>query len=152
MKVALIWDDGADQTIPLPAYQTAGAAGADICANFGRDGGSKTLAPGERALIPTGLRMAIPEDMEIQVRPRSGLALRHGIGMVNTPGTIDCDYRGPIGILLINLGQDKFEVTHGMRVAQMVLAPVVRARFEVVASLDETDRGAKGFGSTGLTA
>ena len=150
MKVALCWDDGADQTVPLPAYQTKGAAGADVRANFGTTGGSKTLAPGARALIPTGLRLAIPDGMEIQIRPRSGLALKHGIALVNAPGTIDCDYRGPLGIIIINLGQESFEVTHGMRLAQMVLAPVVQAQFALVDSLDDTTRGAGGFGSTGV--
>ncbi|MEL6639814.1 MAG: dUTP diphosphatase [Pseudomonadota bacterium] len=150
MMVALMWDDGADQTVPLPSYQTKGAAGADVRANFGVRGGSKTLAPGERALIPTGLRMAIPDGMEIQMRPRSGLALKNGITMINAPGTIDSDYRGPVGVLVVNLGQEPFEVAHGMRIAQMVLAPVVQARFSVVKDLDETARGSGGFGSTGV--
>ncbi|MEL6573252.1 MAG: dUTP diphosphatase [Pseudomonadota bacterium] len=150
MMVALMWDDGADQSVPLPAYQTKGAAGADMRANFGMGGGSKTLAPGERALIPTGLRMAIPDGMEVQIRPRSGLALKNGITMINAPGTIDCDYRGPVGVLVVNLGHAAFEITHGMRIAQMVLAPVVQAQFAIVDSLENTTRGTGGFGSTGV--
>ncbi|MEL6840080.1 MAG: dUTP diphosphatase [Pseudomonadota bacterium] len=145
----LQWEDGADQSLGLPAYETAGAAGADLRANL-PDQRPVTLQPGERALIPTGLRMAIPDGYEVQIRPRSGLALKHGVSMVNAPGTIDSDYRGPVGVILINLGQDDFTITHGMRVAQMVLAPVTRAAFTAVAALDTTARGAGGFGSTGL--
>ena len=140
------WVDGADQTLGLPAYETAGAAGADLRANLDA---TMTLAPGAWALVPTGLRMAIPDGYEIQVRPRSGLALKHGVTLVNTPGTIDSDYRGPVGVIMINLGDAPFEITHGMRIAQMVVAPVVQARFRAVAELDETARGAGGFGSTG---
>lgn len=150
MKIALCWDDGADQTIGLPRYETRGAAGADLRANFGVDGGARVLEPGERALIPTGLRMGIPPDVEVQIRARSGLALKHGIALVNAPGTIDSDYRGPVGVILVNLGDRAFEVTHGMRIAQMVVAPVVQADFAVVETLDETARGAGGFGSTGV--
>ena len=150
MKVAVCWEEGADQAVPLPTYQTKGAAGADVCANFGSTGGAQHLAPGARALIPTGLRMAIPEGVEVQIRPRSGLALKHGIALVNAPGTIDSDYRGPVGVLVVNLGQQSFEVTHGMRIAQMVVAPVVQAIFEPVQTLDDTPRGAGGFGSTGV--
>lgn len=141
--------EGADRAVPLPVYQTAGAAGADICANFGRGGGSVTLAPGARALVPTGFGMAVPDGFEVQIRARSGLALKHGIALVNGIGTIDSDYRGPVGVILINLGDTDFEVTHGMRIAQMVLAPVVRAELTVVETLDTTLRGAGGFGSTG---
>ena len=143
----------ADQAIALPAYQTVGAAGADVCANLDaadRQGGL-LLEPGARMLVPTGLRLAIPEGFEVQVRARSGLALRHGIGLVNAPGTIDSDYRGPLGVLLVNLGQDDFTITHGMRIAQLVVAPVVQAGF-VLADLDDTARGAGGFGSTGGTS
>lgn len=150
MKIAICWDATADNTLPLPAYQTKGAAGADICANFGPAGGKAVLAPGARALIPTGLRMAIPMGVEVQIRPRSGLALQHGIALVNAPGTIDSDYRGPVGVIVINHGQDTFEVTHAMRIAQMVVAPIVQAEFVSVDSLDDTDRGAGGFGSTGV--
>ena len=148
ITIALQWEEGADQTLGLPAYETAGAAGADLRANL-PDRWEIALAPGARALIPTGLRMAIPEGFEVQIRPRSGLALKHGISLPNSPGTIDSDYRGPVGVILMNLGKDAFTVTHGMRIAQMVVAPVVRAGFDVVASLDDTARGAGGFGSTG---
>uniref|UniRef100_UPI0040470CD8 dUTP diphosphatase n=1 Tax=Yoonia sp. TaxID=2212373 RepID=UPI0040470CD8 len=148
MIVQLAWADGADSSIALPAYATAGAAGADVRANFA-DRKSVTLAAGARALIPTGLRMAIAQGFEVQIRPRSGLALKHGISMVNAPGTIDSDYRGPVGVILVNMGDAPFDVTHGMRIAQMVVAPVVQARFLLVDALDATARGAGGFGSTG---
>ena len=149
MMIRLAWADGADQTIGLPTYETSGAAGADLRANF-PDGQTVTLDAGARALIPTGLRMAIPNGFEVQIRPRSGLALKHGISMVNAPGTIDSDYRGPVGVILINHADAPFDVTHGMRIAQMVMAPVIQAESEVVGALDETDRGAAGFGSTGV--
>lgn len=142
------WIEGADQSVGLPAYETAGAAGADLRANM-IDRVSLTLPPGARALVPTGLRMAIPDGFEVQIRPRSGLALKHGLTLLNTPGTIDSDYRGPLGVIMVNLGDTVFEITHGMRVAQMVVAPVVHADFDVVTFLDETARGAGGFGSTG---
>ena len=148
MIVQFAWADGADSSIALPAYATAGAAGADVRANFA-DRKSVTLAAGARALIPTGLRMAIAQGFEVQIRPRSGLALKHGISMVNAPGTIDCDYRGSVGVILVNMGDAPFDVTHGMRIAQMVVAPVVQARFLLVDALDATARGAGGFGSTG---
>tara|TARA_R110002167_G_scaffold362650_1_gene582031 strand:- start:29333 stop:29782 length:450 start_codon:yes stop_codon:yes gene_type:complete len=148
MIVQLALADGADSSIALPAYATAGAAGADVRANFA-DRKSVTLAAGARALIPTGLRMAIAQGFEVQIRPRSGLALNHGISMVNAPGTIDSDYRGPVGVILVNMGDAPFDVTHGMRIAQMVVAPVVQARFLLVDALDATARGAGGFGSTG---
>ena len=151
--IELAWDAGADRSLPLPNYQTSGAAGADLCANFAdgtRDG--IVLAPGARALVPTGLRMAIPAGFEVQIRPRSGLALKHGIALVNAPGTIDSDYRGPVGVILVNLGDAPFHITHGARIAQMVAAPVVQAEFSVVDQLDETVRGAGGFGSTGVTS
>ncbi len=147
--IRLAWADGADQTIGLPAYETSGAAGADLRANF-PDGQAVTLEVGARGLIPTGLRMAIPDGFEVQIRPRSGLALKHGISMVNAPGTIDSDYRGSVGVILINHGTAPFDVTHGMRIAQMVMAPVIQAEFEVVDTLDDTTRGADGFGSTGV--
>lgn len=148
VSIALLWDEGADQSLGLPSYQSAGAAGADLRANFA-DRGSLTLMPGERALVPTGLRLALPDGYEAQVRPRSGLALKHGITVPNSPGTIDSDYRGPLGVIVMNASADEFVVTHGMRVAQMVVAPVVQARFEPVDRLDDTDRGDNGFGSTG---
>ena len=146
-EVLFQWVDGADASLGLPAYETAGAAGADLRANLTAP---VTLAPGARALIPTGLRMAIPDGFEVQIRPRSGLALKHGVTLLNTPGTIDSDYRGPVGVIMVNLGQEPFDVTHGMRIAQLVVAPVVQAGFRVVAQLDDTARGAGGFGSTGL--
>jgi len=148
MIVQFAWADGADTSIALPTYATTGAAGADVRANFA-DRKSVTLAAGARALIPTGLRMAIALGFEVQIRPRSGLALKHGISMVNAPGTIDCDYRGAVGVILVNMGDAPFDVTHGMRIAQMVVAPVVQARFLLVDALDDTPRGAGGFGSTG---
>lgn len=140
----------ADPAIPLPSYETAGAAGADLRANFPpdqRDG--LTLLPGARALVPTGLRIAIPDGHEVQIRPRSGLALKHGITLPNSPGTIDSDYRGPLGVILLNAGQERFHIAHGDRIAQMVLAPVLRAQFDLVETLDDTARGQGGFGSTG---
>ncbi len=147
VSLKLNWAQGADVTVPLPAYETSGAAGADIRANI--PDGPIILAPGARALVPTGLRMAIPQGYEVQIRPRSGLALKHGITLVNSPGTIDSDYRGAIGVIMQNLGDAAFEITHGMRIAQMVVAPVVQASFALSESLSETDRGSGGFGSTG---
>jgi len=132
--------------VPLPAYQTEGAAGMDLCAALEAP---VTLAPGERRLIPTGLLLEIPPGHEGQVRPRSGLALRHGIGMVNAPGTIDSDYRGPIGVLLVNLGAEPFVVEPLSRVAQLVIARVERAELELASDLTATERGGGGFGSTG---
>ncbi|MEX2518780.1 MAG: dUTP diphosphatase [Paracoccaceae bacterium] len=140
-----------DAALGAPAYATAGAAGADLRASFAPDdrAAGLTLAPGARALVPTGLAMAIPNGFEAQIRPRSGLALRHGLTVANAPGTIDSDYRGEVKVLLVNLGDSPVEIAHGDRVAQMVIAPVVQAGF-VVAELDETHRGAGGFGSTGV--
>jgi dUTP pyrophosphatase len=150
-RVNLMWEDWADRTLPLPAYATAGAAGADLRANLppGDRAAGVTLQPMERRVVPTGLRIEIPDGFEVQIRPRSGLALRHGITLPNTPGTIDSDYRGPLGVLLVNLGAEPVTLHHGERIAQMVLAPVVRAAFAVVDALSDTDRGAGGFGSTG---
>ena len=128
----------------LPAYATQGSAGMDL-----KSVGAVSLEPGQRALVPTGLRVRIPEGYEGQVRPRSGLALRHGISMVNTPGTIDSDYRGEIGVILINLGAERVELDAGERIAQLVLCPVTRAVPAVVDALDATERGEGGFGSTG---
>ena len=151
-QIALAWTEGADRSLPLPAYQTEGAAGADICANLpaqDREVGI-VLLPGAIALIPTGFCMEIPSGFEVQIRPRSGLALRHGIMLPNSPGTIDSDYRGPVGVIVLNAGPAPFVVTHGMRIAQMVLAPVLRAGFVLVEGLSETARGPGGFGSTGV--
>ena len=108
-----------------------------------------SLVPGERALIPTGLRVEIPPGFEMQIRPRSGLALKQGLSLPNTPGTIDSDYRGPLGVLLVNLGAEPFHIAHGDRIAQMIVAPVIQASFAVVGELSDTERGAGGFGSTG---
>lgn len=144
-------EEWADPDLPLPRYETAGAAGADIRANFPENERAKgmVLHPMERAICPTGLRVAIPEGYEAQIRPRSGLALKQGITLPNTPGTIDSDYRGPLSVALVNLGTEPYTIRHGDRIAQMVVAPVVQARFEVVKALDDTARGVGGFGSTG---
>ena len=134
--------------LPLPSYQTAHAAGLDLLAAVSATT-PVILAPGARALVPTGIAIALPEGYEAQVRPRSGLAARHGLTVLNAPGTIDADYRGEIQVLLANLGDAPVTITRGMRVAQLVIAPVVRAHISEVASLDKTQRGSGGFGSTG---
>jgi dUTP pyrophosphatase len=151
VMIDVLWEDWADRTLPLPAYQTVGAAGADICANLPANARAHgiTLAPMARAIVPTGFRVAVPAGYEMQIRPRSGLALRHGISLPNTPGTIDSDYRGPLGVALINFGAESYVIHHGDRIAQCVVAPVVQAGFTVVAALDGTTRGTGGFGSTG---
>ncbi len=136
---------GAD--LPLPEYATSHSAGVDLMAAIDAD---MTLKPMQRALVPTGIAIALPDNFEAQIRPRSGLAFKHGISLVNTPGTIDADYRGEIKALLINLGQEDFVITRGMRIAQMVIAPVVQVAWSPVESLDETARGVGGFGSTGM--
>ena len=133
--------------IPLPAYETDHAAGMDLRAAVSE---SLTIAPGERVLVPTGIRIALPPGAEAQVRPRSGLAIRHGLSMVNTPGTIDADYRGEIRVILINLGQEPYTVKRGDRIAQLVVAPVFRVDWNVADTLDETARGDGGFGHTGV--
>ncbi len=132
--------------LSLPAYATPHSAGMDVLAAVAEP---VSLAPGARALIPTGLCIALPEGYEAQIRPRSGLALKHGIGLVNSPGTIDADYRGEVGIILINWGDAPFTIERGMRIAQMVIAPYTRAVFEEVAELSTSTRGTGGFGSTG---
>ena len=134
--------------LPLPAYQTAHAAGLDLLAAV-PEGAPLALAPGKHALVPTGLAIALPEGFEAQVRPRSGLAAKHGVTVLNSPGTIDADYRGEIQVILINHGAEPFIVRRGERIAQMVTAPVVQATLVPVALLNETDRGSGGFGSTG---
>ncbi len=136
------------QGLPLPAYHSSGAAGMDLRAAVAEDAPLE-LAPGARALIPTGIAIALPEGFEAQVRPRSGLALKHGITCLNAPGTIDSDYRGEIGVILANLGDSSFVVKRGMRIAQLVIAPVMRASWEEVDDLDATTRGSGGFGSSG---
>jgi dUTP pyrophosphatase len=138
---------GAD--LPLPSYQSAQAAGLDLMAAIPATP-PVWLAPGARAIVPTGIAIAVPDSFEAQVRPRSGLAARHGVTVLNTPGTIDADYRGEVMVILINLGADSFEIVRGMRIAQLVVAPTVRARIVEAAGLDTTARGAGGFGSTGM--
>lgn len=133
-----------NEDLPLPAYETAGAAGMDL-----RAAEAVTLRPGARHLVPTGLSIALPEGYEAQVRPRSGLAVKHGVTVLNSPGTIDSDYRGEVKVPLINHGQDDFVIARGDRIAQMVIAPVTRATWSEVDTLGETARGAGGFGSSG---
>ncbi|MBU1313143.1 MAG: dUTP diphosphatase [Alphaproteobacteria bacterium] len=135
--------------LPLPAYETPGAAGMDLRAAVA-EGEPLTLQPGERALVPTGFVFEVPDGFEAQVRPRSGLAFKHGITCLNTPGTIDSDYRGEVKVLLINLGQEAFSVSRGMRIAQMVVAPVTQVRVMERSEASTTPRGAGGFGSTGV--
>lgn len=132
--------------LALPSYATEHAAGLDLLAAVNE---TKTLKPGERALIPTGLAIALPDGYEAQIRPRSGLALKNGISLVNSPGTIDADYRGEVGVIIINHGQEPFVIERGARIAQMVIAPYTRAAFSEVLELPTTARGAGGFGSTG---
>lgn len=132
--------------LPLPEHQTDGASGIDLLAAC-QD--AVILQPGDRALIPTGIVIALPKNSEAQIRPRSGLAIKYGITLLNTPGTIDSDYRGEIQVIVINHGREAFTVTRGMRIAQMVIAEVVKAKLEVVDNLDETRRGSGGFGHTG---
>ncbi len=149
-ELRVLWEDWADRDLPLPSYETAGAAGADVRANLPLADRAEgiTLAPMQRLIVPTGIRVEIPSGYEMQIRPRSGLALKHGITLPNTPGTIDSDYRGPLGVALINLGDAPYTLHHGDRIAQIIVAPVVQARFAVVEHLTETPRGAGGFGST----
>jgi dUTP pyrophosphatase len=135
--------------LPLPRYETAGAAGLDLQAAIDADA-PLVLKAGARALVPTGLTLALPEGFEAQVRPRSGLALKQGVTLVNSPGTIDSDYRGEIGVILINHGHEDVVVTRGMRIAQLVIAPVIQARLVELDELDQSERGAGGFGSTGV--
>jgi dUTP pyrophosphatase len=136
------------QDLPLPSYQTALAAGLDLLAAVAANA-PVVIAPGARALVPTGIAIALPEGFEAQVRPRSGLALKQGLTVLNSPGTIDADYRGEVQVILINHGSESVEIARGMRIAQMVVATVTRAAFLEVTSLDETSRGIGGFGSTG---
>jgi len=132
--------------LPLPVYATPGAAGLDLLAAIARD---MTIAPGERAAVPTGIAIALPQGTEAQVRPRSGLALKHGVTVLNAPGTIDSDYRGEVAAILVNLGREPFRVARGMKIAQLVIAAHERAEWAESAALDETARGPRGFGSTG---
>lgn len=135
------------EKLGIPAYATPHSAGLDLCAAVAND---VVIEPGKRALVPTGLSIALPEGYEAQVRPRSGLALKNGITVLNSPGTIDADYRGEVQVILINHGHESFVITRGMRIAQMVVASYARVVWDEVAALPETDRGAGGFGSTGL--
>ena len=145
IKLMIRRKDGCED-LPLPQYMSGSAAGMDLCA---ANEAAVVIAPGQIKLIPTGLYVAIPEGYEGQVRPRSGLALKHGITLVNAPGTIDSDYRGEVGIIIGNIGSEPYTVERGCRIAQLVIAPVTQAEIEVVDSLDETVRGAGGFGHTG---
>jgi dUTP pyrophosphatase len=132
--------------LPLPSYASAGAAGADLCS---AEAGAVEIAPGQRVALATGLVIEIPDGFEVQVRPRSGLAARHGLTVINAPGTIDSDYRGEVKVLLVNLGEERVTVDRGDRIAQMVVAPVTRVEFVESEHVNDTDRGAGGFGSTG---
>ena len=145
VKIEIMQAKGAED-LPLPKYITSGSAGMDLTAAVNEP---ITLLPGEIKLVPTGIHIALPEGYEAQIRPRSGLALKHGISMVNTPGTIDADYRGEIGIIMINFGREKFTVNRGDRIAQMVINQVVQADFDLCERLDQTDRSSGGFGHTG---
>lgn len=139
--------DQDSQDLPLPKYETLNSAGMDLIASNQQD---IIIMPGQRMLIPTGISIALPDGHEAQIRPRSGLAAKYGVTVCNTPGTIDSDYRGEVKVLLINLSDVEFLVSRGMRIAQMVIAPVVRAKLVEVSTLDQTDRGSGGFGSTGV--
>ena len=139
---------GAD--LALPRYETDGAAGMDLLAAI-PEGEEMVLAPGARDMVPTGLAIALPHGYEAQIRPRSGLALKNGVTLVNSPGTIDSDYGGVLGIILLNTGQSAFHIAHGDRIAQMIIAPVLKAEFVLSQKLSETDRGVGGFGSTGTS-
>lgn len=139
------------ENLPRPTYETADSAGMDLAAAIA-EAEPLTLEPGKRALVPTGFAMALPPGFEAQVRPRSGLAAKHGVTVLNTPGTIDADYRGEVKVILANLGDEAFVVERGMRVAQMIIAPVVQASWKMVDDLGDTERGAGGFGSTGTEA
>lgn len=147
VDIGFVWLDHGRGLEP-PRQQTAGAAGVDLLAAL-PPGEVLSLAPGQRTLVPTGLALAIPEGYEGQVRPRSGLAARHGVTVLNSPGTIDADYRGELKVILINLGDAAFEIRRGERIAQLVVAPVSQVNFELRETLDATERGAGGFGSTG---
>ncbi len=146
VKVAISRVPGTED-LDLPGYETADSAGMDLRAAVTE---VVEVAPGERSLVPTGICIALPSGTEAQVRPRSGLAVRHGISMVNSPGTIDADYRGEIKVILINHGQEPFRIERGDRIAQLVIAPVLQAEWDVVADLEDTERGAGGFGHTGV--
>ena len=145
VKILIKQKDGCED-LPLPTYATSGSSGMDLCADVD---GEVTILPGEIKLISSGIYLSIPYGYEAEIRPRSGLSLKHGISLVNTPGTIDSDYRGLVSIIMINHGKDPFKITRGMRIAQMVIKEVIRAEVEIKDSLDETARSAGGFGHTG---
>ncbi len=147
IQISFIWFEHG-RGLAVPRHETAGAAGVDLLAALGPSE-VLTIGPGQRALVPTGMAIALPVGYEAQVRPRSGLAARHGVTVLNSPGTIDADYRGEIKVILVNHGAAPFEIRRGERIAQMVVAPVTRIEFELRESLDETARGEGGFGSTG---
>ena len=151
--IKFVRQPGSDTEVQLPEYKTAGASGADIRANLPLSSRLQgvNLFPNKPELIPTGLSAQIPQGLEIQIRPRSGLALRNAVSVINSPGTIDSDYRGEIGIIMINLGKQIFCVSHGDRIAQMVVVPIVKASFEMFESLEKSDRASNGFGSTGIS-
>lgn len=151
LTIEIMREDWADDHVPLPSYASKGAAGADLRANLSAEDRADglMLEPWERKVIPTGLRVAIPEGYEMQIRARSGLAVTHGVIVPNAPGTIDSDYRGPLGVILMNVGGKAFHIGHGTRIAQAVICPVMRGDYEVVQSLSPTVRGSGGFGSTG---
>ena len=150
-EVAVSWTKEADQDLGLPKFETNGAAGADLRANFSAEFRSSgvSLAPLQRVLVPTGLCFEIPNGVEGQLRPRSGLALKHGLTLLNAPGTIDSDYRGPIGLIMINMGEFEFSITHGMRIEQIVFASTLKVQFKISKNLSQTHRSSRGFGSTG---
>ena len=135
------------KNIEIPKYETSGSSGMDLSANIDKQ---IEIEPGKTSIIPTGISVSIPKNFEIQIRPRSGLAAKSQVSVLNTPGTIDADYRGEIKVILINLGSNTFTVKKGVRIAQMVLSPVIKVKFKEVENLDETDRGSGGFGSTGM--
>jgi len=145
VKITRVHTAGSD--LPLPAYATEGSAGMDLCAAVKEN---ITIVPGEAVLVPTGLRIELPRGFEAQVRPRSGLAIKHGIGVLNSPGTIDSDYRGEIGVIMKNLGKESFVVKRGDRIAQMVVAPYTRVDWNLVDDLVDSERGEGGFGHTGI--
>ncbi|MEM9320775.1 MAG: dUTP diphosphatase [Pseudomonadota bacterium] len=151
VTIEIMREDWADMHVPLPSYATSGAVGADLRANLSEEDrvDGMMLEPGARMVVPTGLRVAIPDGYEMQIRPRSGLAVTHGVTVANAPGTIDADYRGPLGVILLNIGSKPYHVGHGTRIAQAVISPVARGDYAVVHSLSPTLRGAGGFGSTG---
>lgn len=150
--VDLMWTEQADTSFNLPRYTTSGAAGADVQANLPKDlrDNGIVLQTGERILVSTGFKIAVEDGYEVQVRPRSGLALKNGVTVVNSPGTVDCDYRGPLGVVLLNTGKEPFHIKHGDRIAQIVVAPVTIGVFQIVDEFSSTERGSNGYGSTGV--